>query len=89
MTDEKSKSVAEVNGGKVATIRYRKVANSRPVYYSILETFGQSLQYVSIKFPPQNVLHCANVNYHDNDFAERSRDKFSGQFSPVTTGSAL
>ena len=30
---------------------YCKVANSRPVYYSILELFGQRSQYISIKFP--------------------------------------
>ena len=32
-------------------ITYRKVASSRPVYYSILELFGQMSQYKSIKFP--------------------------------------
>ena len=31
--------------------KYRKVASSRPVYYSILELFGQRSQYISIKFP--------------------------------------
>ena len=30
---------------------YRKVASSRLVYYSILESFGQRSQYISIKFP--------------------------------------
>ena len=30
---------------------YRKVASSRPVYYSILNSFGQRLQYIRIKFP--------------------------------------
>ena len=30
---------------------YRKVVCSRPVYYSILELFGQRSQYISIKFP--------------------------------------
>ena len=30
---------------------YRKVASSRPVYYSILELFGQRSQYIRIKFP--------------------------------------
>ena len=30
---------------------YRKVASSRPVYYSILNSFGQRSQYISIKFP--------------------------------------
>ena len=30
---------------------YCKVVSSRPVYYSILETFGQRSQYISIKFP--------------------------------------
>ena len=29
---------------------YRKVASSRPVYYSILELFGQRSQYISIKW---------------------------------------
>ena len=31
--------------------RYRKVASSRPVYYSILNSFGQRSQYISIKYP--------------------------------------
>ena len=30
---------------------YRKVASSRLVYYSILNSFGQRSQYISIKFP--------------------------------------
>ena len=30
---------------------YRKVASSRPVYYSILNSFGQRSQYISTKFP--------------------------------------
>ena len=30
---------------------YRKVASSRPVYYSILDIFGQKGHYISIKFP--------------------------------------
>ena len=30
--------------------RYPKVASSRPVYYSILDSFGQRSQYISIKF---------------------------------------
>ena len=30
---------------------YRKVTSSRPVYYSILNSFGQRVQYISIKFP--------------------------------------
>ena len=33
---------------------YRKVASSRPVYYSILNSFGQRSQYISIKFPLHN-----------------------------------
>ena len=32
-------------------IDYRKVASSRPVYYSILNSFGQRSQYVNIKLP--------------------------------------
>ena len=32
-------------------IAYRKVASSRPVYYSILDSFGQRSQYIRIKFP--------------------------------------
>ena len=39
-------------------IRYRKVASSRPVYYSILELFGQRSQYIGMKFP----LHKASEN---------------------------
>ena len=39
---------------------YRKVASSRPVYYLILELFGQRSQYKSIQFPllkpSENVL---------------------------------
>ena len=39
---------------------YRKVASSRPVYYSILQLFDQRSQYISIKFPlhkpSENVL---------------------------------
>ena len=30
---------------------YHKVVNSRPVYYSSLDPFGQSSHYISIKFP--------------------------------------
>ena len=30
---------------------YRKVASSRPVYYSILDSLGQRSQYTSMKFP--------------------------------------
>jgi hypothetical protein len=30
---------------------HRKVASSRPVYYSILNPFGQRSQYISIRFP--------------------------------------
>ena len=30
---------------------YRKVGSTRPVYYSILNSFGQRSQYISIKFP--------------------------------------
>ena len=38
----------------------RKVASSRPVYYSILETFAQRSQYIRIKFPlhSENALNC-------------------------------
>ena len=32
-------------------VSYRKVASSRPVYYSILDSLGQRSQYISIKFP--------------------------------------
>ena len=32
-------------------LTYRRVASSRMVYYSILETFGQRSKYISIKFP--------------------------------------
>ena len=35
----------------VVILIYRKVASSRPVYYSILNSFGQRSQYISIKFP--------------------------------------
>ena len=31
--------------------KYHKVASSRPFYYSILESFGQRSEYISIKFP--------------------------------------
>ena len=42
---------------------YRKVSSSRPVYlYSILELFGQSSQYISIKVslhkPSENLKTC-------------------------------
>ena len=30
---------------------YRKVARSRPVYYSMLNYFGERSQYISINFP--------------------------------------
>ena len=36
---------------KILESIYRKVASSRPVYYSILELFGQRSQYIIIKFP--------------------------------------
>ena len=42
----------------IKKIIYRKVASSRPVYYSILELFGQRSQYKSIKFP----LHIHSEN---------------------------
>ena len=32
-------------------VSYRKVASSRPIYYSILDSLGQRSQYISIKFP--------------------------------------
>ena len=42
--------------------RYRKVASSRLVYYSILELFGQRSQYISLKFllhkPSENLVIC-------------------------------
>ena len=41
---------------------YRKVASSRQVYYSILDFFVQSSEYISIKFPlhkrSENALVC-------------------------------
>ena len=40
-------------------LNYRKVASSRPVYYLILENFGQRSQYISIKFP----LHKESENH--------------------------
>ena len=40
-------------------IKYRKVASSRPVYYSILKPFGQRSHYISIKFP----LHKQSENF--------------------------
>ena len=46
---------------------YRKVASSRPVYYSILELLGQSLKYISIKFPlhkpseNQKMCYCSRL----------------------------
>ena len=30
---------------------YHKVSSSRPVYYLIVNSFGQRSQYISIKFP--------------------------------------
>ena len=33
---------------------YRKVASSRPVYYSILDSLAQRPQYISIKFQSEN-----------------------------------
>ena len=38
---------------------YRKVESVRPVYYPILEHFGQRPQYISIKFPLHK--HSENV----------------------------
>ena len=35
------------------TFEYCKVASSRPVYYSILNSFGQRSQYISIEIPIQ------------------------------------
>ena len=43
-------------------LEYRKVASSRPVYYSILNSFGQRSQYISIIFSLINslkILKCA------------------------------
>ena len=43
---------------------YRRVASSRPVYYTILELFGQRSQYISMKFPlhkpSENTWKCIN-----------------------------
>ena len=36
----------------IMTTTYRKVASSRPVYYSTVDILGQRSQYISIKFPP-------------------------------------
>ena len=47
----------------IATNRYRKVPSSRPVYYSILETFDQRSQYISIKFPLHKHFKSAWVCY--------------------------
>ena len=38
--------------------KYHKIASSRPVYYSILKSFGQRSQYISIKF----LLHKQSEN---------------------------
>ena len=41
-------------------MEYRKVASSTPVYYSILNSFVQRSQYISIKFPLHlKILKCA------------------------------
>ena len=45
------KVVSMLKPSKVNNLTYRKVASSRPVYYSILNSFGQWSQYISIKFP--------------------------------------
>ena len=42
---------------------YFKVTSSRPVDYSILETFGQRSQYISIKFPLHKHSESAWVCY--------------------------
>ena len=51
----------------LAVLVYRKVASSRPVYYSILELFGQRPQYISIKFsfhkPSENPYMCYSRLY--------------------------
>ena len=39
------------NGLNRVELAYRKVTSSRPIYYSILNSFGQRSQYISIKFP--------------------------------------
>ena len=36
----------------INSLLYRKVENSTQVYYSILDSFGQRSQYISINFPP-------------------------------------
>ena len=46
----------------VANLAYRKDTSSRPVNYSILNSFGQMSQYISIKFPlhkQSEILKCA------------------------------
>ena len=40
----------------VHNLKYRIVASSRPVYYSILDPLGKRSQYISIKFPFINSL---------------------------------
>ena len=46
----------------VSSNKYRKVASSRPVYYSILELLGQRSQYIRVKFalhkPSENPWVC-------------------------------
>ena len=37
-------------GKAMEEMAYRKIASSRPVYYSILNSFGQRSRYISIKF---------------------------------------
>ena len=45
--------------GGTSKIQYCKVASSRPVYYSILELFGQRSHYISITF----LLHKPSDNH--------------------------
>ena len=51
---------------KVMKSMYSKVASSRPVYYSILNSFGQRSQYISIKFPFINSLKILKFTNRDS-----------------------
>ena len=70
---------------------YRKVASSSPVYYSILELYGQRSHYISIKFPlhkakpSENVLLTVEVAFGVTRFS--SHPCFISLFASTSTDS--
>ena len=69
------------------TFNYCKVAISRPVYYSILNSFGQRSQYISIKFPlhkpSENLKMCWQATARDFTVAYFNKVDLFGLFMKI------